>query len=85
MCKPITILELAEFRGAKPDEDGNFSLGEIIKAGVPFFGGCVSCAASIACYNAYPSKSGYLKCKDCIGNDGFETVEDANREIFGSE
>jgi hypothetical protein len=48
-------------------------------------GGCCKCEACIAAYNAYPSKSGYLKCGDCIGNDGFDMVEEANKAIFEDE
>jgi hypothetical protein len=39
-------------------------------------GGCQGCQASIAVYNAYPSTSGYWRCADCIGTDGFATVAD---------
>ena len=28
------------------------------------------------CYNAYPSTSGYWRCADCIGDDGYATVAD---------
>ena len=31
---------------------------------------------SSRCYNAYPSTSGYWRCADCIGDDGFATVAD---------
>ena len=57
-------------------------LTEIYKTGLPLLGGCCRCGACVSAYNAYPSKSGYLKCGDCLGSDGFETVEQANQEIF---
>lgn len=83
MGKPITVLDLAKHRGAKADEDGSFTAGEIIKTGLPFMGGCAVCGATIAAYNACPSKSGYLKCaNECIGDSGWDSVEDANRDIF---
>ncbi len=82
----ITILELAKFRGAKEDADGGMNGAEIERVGLPFMGGCACCGACIAAYNASPSKSGYLKCtNDCIGDDGYETCEEANRELFEDE
>ena len=44
--------------------------------GVDILGGCQGCHATIAAYNAYPSTSGYWRCADCIGNDGYATVAD---------
>jgi len=79
----ITVLDLALHRGAEEGDNGSITMGEVEKTGLPFFGGCQCCGASIACYNAYPSKSGYLKCGSCIDdNSGFETVEEANKEMF---
>lgn len=83
---PITILELARFRGAKEGPDGTINGAEFIKVGLPILGGCCVCEATIAAYNACPSKSGFLKCRDnCIGDDGWETVEEANKDIFPEE
>lgn len=81
---PITTLELAIHRGAKPDSDGSFSMESVERTGLAFFAGC-SCTASLAAFNSYPSKSGYTACKDCIGSNGFETVEEANAAIFPPE
>ena len=79
----ITVLDLAFHRGLKADEDGSVSMGEVEDTGLPFMGGCVECGATIACYNASPSKSGFLKCtRECIGDDGWDTVEEANADIF---
>ncbi len=72
----VTTLDCAVARGAKPDEDGNFTMGDVQAVGLPFFGGCEICHASIACYNAYPSKSNYLRCRSCIGNAGFATTDE---------
>ena len=82
----ITILELAKHRGAKEDADGSMNGAEIERVGLPFMGGCCMCGACIAAYNASPSKSGYLKCtNECIGDDGFDTVEEANLALFLNE
>lgn len=59
---PITVLALARFRGVKEDERGSINAGQVMDVGLPFFGGCSRCHASIACYNVCPSKDGYLKC-----------------------
>ena len=80
---PITILQLAEFRGAKAEEGRMLNMAEFIRVGLPIAGGCEGCGASIAAYNAHPSKTGYLRCAVCIGALGYETTEEANREIFG--
>ena len=72
----VTILDCAVARGAKPDEDGNITMGDIEDVGLPFFGGCQVCHASIACFNAYPSKTNYLRCRSCIGSLGFATTDE---------
>lgn len=81
---PITVRELAIHRGAI-EVDGSINGAEFERVGLPMMGGCESCEASIAAYNAYPSKGGYLRCRDCISTtEGYETVEEANKAIFGS-
>lgn len=78
--KPITILDLAKHRLGRDAVSG----GDFEEAGLPILGGCCVCHATVGAFNACPSKSGYLKCKNgCIDNDGFLTVEEANKEIFG--
>jgi hypothetical protein len=84
--KAITVLELAVFRGAKESETGGFTMGEFDRVRLPMLGGCSVCGASIAAYNAAPSRSGVLKCAEgCIDADGFETVQEANIAIFPEE
>jgi hypothetical protein len=79
LSAPITVLDLATFRIGRPASTG----GDFAEAGLPLFGGCAVCGASVAAYNACPSRSGYLKCASgCIGEDGWDTVEEANRAIF---
>lgn len=73
----ITILDIAKFRGIKKNNDGHITMAEFDRVGLPMMGGCEGCNASIACYNSYPSKSGYLRCGDCITeNMAFATVEE---------
>lgn len=83
---PVTILDLAVFRGAQESESGGFTMGAIESTGLPFMGGCARCGACIAAYNACPSRCGYLMCSSgCIGDDGWDSVERANIELFPEE
>jgi hypothetical protein len=72
----ITVLDVALAWGAKQDDDGSINGAEFDRVGLPLFGGCQCCHASIAAYNAYPSQSGFLRCEDCIGDMGFNTVKE---------
>ena len=73
---PITALDIVKARGAQAGKDGSISGAEFHRVGIPMFGGCQRCGASIAAYNAYPSVTGYLQCEGCIRKDGFKDVED---------
>ena len=77
---PVSILDIAIARGAETDKDGSINGGEFEKLGLPFFGGCAGCGASIAAYNMYPTNRGYVACKDCVGDHGFATVEEFEKE-----
>jgi len=79
--RPVTILQLAEFRLGHQAETGQ----DFADAGLAILGGCERCHASIAAYNAFPSKSGFWRCEDCIGPLGWDTVEEADAAIFGQE
>jgi hypothetical protein len=79
---PVTVLDLASHRLGYPVRAG----GDFQRAGLPIMGGCAECGATVAAYNACPSRSGYLKCaSDCIGDDGYATVEEAHADIFPGE
>ncbi len=53
------------------------------EAGVPMLGGCEICGASIAAYNACPSKTGHLRClSGCIGDLGFASTLDWMRHMI---
>jgi len=77
----VTILELAEHRGARRVDD-RINGGEFYRVGVDIMGGCSGCHATLAAYNAYPSKRGFWMCADCIGDSGYATVVEANAAIF---
>jgi hypothetical protein len=69
---PITIFDyVCAVTGDKPvytDEDH-------WNAGVGILGLCEICCMLIVSLNAYPARSGCCRCADCIGDDGFATVE----------
>jgi predicted RNA-binding Zn-ribbon protein involved in translation (DUF1610 family) len=79
---PITILDYV--RTVVGDKD-TYCAEDFFRNGVGMTGGCQLCAASIACYNAYPSTSGYWRCADCIGDTGFATVADFKARTFAVE
>jgi hypothetical protein len=79
--KFITICQLANYRLGREATTGQ----DFLDARLPMMGGCEGCGASIACYNSYPSKSGNLRCEDCIGNFGYKTVDEADEAIFPPE
>lgn len=81
----ITILDLAVHRGAKRDENGGINGGEFDRVGLDIMGGCAGCNASLAAYNAFPSKSGYWYCRSCICDGGWDDVAQADADIFGDD
>ena len=70
---PITILDYV--KSVVGDKD-LYTAEDCLASGVDILGGCQGCHATIAAYNAYPSTSGYWRCADCIGDDGYATVAD---------
>jgi hypothetical protein len=70
---PITILDYV--KSVVGDKD-LYTAEDCLASGVDILGGCQGCHATIACYNAYPSTSGYWRCADCIGGSGYATVAD---------
>lgn len=80
----ITILDLALYRGAAELPNGSINGEEIARVGLPIMGGCYVCGASVACYNAAPTRTGYLACVECVADgQGFDSVNEANEFIFG--
>ena len=69
----ITIFDyIKSVLGDKPEYTG----ADFDRCGVAMLGGCQTCHATLAPFNAYPSASGYWRCAGCIGDDGFATVTD---------
>ena len=60
---PITILDYV--KSVVGDKD-LYTAEDCLASGVDILGGCQGCHASIAVYNAYPSKTGYWQCAECI-------------------
>ena len=69
---PITVLDYVKHVVGEQD---SYSAEDFYSVGVDVVGGCEICGAAIAGYNAYPSRSGYWRCAECIGRRGFTTVE----------
>lgn len=76
---PITIFDLAEFiLGFTPTTGDDFA-----KAGLPILAGCQVCGESLAAYNAYPTKTGYIRCHHCLHSDlAYVDPADARADLF---
>lgn len=72
----ITVLDLALAYGAKPDTDGSISGAQFVVRSLPILSGCQECGARLGPGNAYPSKTGYIRCHDCLGDLGYATTKD---------
>ncbi|MFE5290179.1 hypothetical protein ACFRAQ_34870 [Nocardia sp. NPDC056611] len=57
-------------------EKESYSMADFNDANVPMLSGCGPCGATLGGYNAFPSRSGYIRCGDDIGDEGFATVEE---------
>ena len=57
-------------------------MAEFDRLGLPMMGGCQVCQASIAAYNACPTATGNLSCTNCVGAEGFATVDQAAKEFL---
>ena len=83
---PVTIRELAIFALEHEgyEFDPQYLTGtDFFRVGLNMLGGCSVCGASIAAYNACPSKSNFWKCRDgCIDEDGWYDVEQCYIDIF---
>jgi len=76
---PVTILELATYRLGRSASTGQ----DFDDADLPIMGGCEICGATVSAYNACPSKTGNIRCKEgCIADLGYVTVQEANRAVF---
>lgn len=67
---PVSILTVADARAAAknlpPPRDG----AALAAVGFQILGGCAVCHASLAAYNAYPSRYGYWACLGCLDGAG---------------
>ncbi len=77
----ITVMQWADFRLGRPAS----TEADFFEAKLAMIGGCRGCGATIAAYNAYPSRSGYWACADCIGDRGFSSCKEANKVEFPDE
>jgi hypothetical protein len=72
----LSVLDIARLRGVK-EVNGTINGGEFIRLGLPFLAGCQHCHATLGPYNAYPSKTGFIQCAECLDytDMGFHTLE----------
>jgi len=68
---PITFLDFVKFKLGERDE---YSMEDCASVGVALIGSCQVCSATLSIANGYPSRQGYWRCADDIGDDGFATV-----------
>ena len=74
---PVTTRILAEYRlGRRPKTLDDFREARLVAVG-----NC-RCGAELSVYTSYLDRDGYMNCRDCIGDDGWETVEAADRGLF---
>ena len=78
MTDYITIHDAVLAEGATPDDDsGGYRGDQYTARGYALLAGCEGCGATLAPYNAYPSTSGFIRCRDCLGADnGYPSVAD---------
>lgn len=72
---PVTILDVAKARGVEV-VDGMINASEFARVGLSVLGGCEVCGAALSAADAYPSRSGYWRCRECLRGTGFATVEE---------
>ncbi len=75
----VTIFQLAQhILKREPRTDQDFE-----EAKLPMIGGCLECGATIAAFNAHPTKTGYLMGSCCVTKDvGYDTVQEAQNALF---
>lgn len=77
---PITILDYVK---SQIGENETYIPENFFGNHADMLGSCERCEATVAAENAYPSKSGYWRCAECIGSDGFVTVEEFTDRATG--
>jgi crotonobetainyl-CoA:carnitine CoA-transferase CaiB-like acyl-CoA transferase len=77
--RALTVLQLAEYKLGRPAVTG----ADFEAAGLAMLGGCEDCHATVAAYNAYPSRSGYWRCAACIGDGGWTDLAEMATAIYG--
>ncbi len=86
----VTIHELAIHRlralgGIGAEEPSGLNGADYAAVGLEILGGCEVCGASIAAYNACPSRSGYWRCANgCIADEGWASASEADRALLAA-
>jgi hypothetical protein len=83
---PVTVYELACYRLGLHAGESGLTGADFDRVRLPIMGGCEVCHATVAAYNACPSRTGFLRCASgCIAGEGWDTADEANRAIFPEE
>jgi hypothetical protein len=78
----ITVLDVLYERAPELRGRKDIPASEFDKHSLPFTAVCQSCHATLGAHNAYPSKTGDIRCNDCIGDLGFEAVREFNARAW---
>ncbi len=77
----ITILDyVVEKLGDDYPEDGCIDAGQFYALGFDIMGGCEVCGATLGAYNAYPTRSGYWRCAEDLGETGYGSVAEFDED-----
>lgn len=76
---PISVLDITK---ARVGEKKSYTGEDFDRAGVPMICGCQVCEATLGPWNSFPSKTGYIRCGECIYDLGFDTLQEF--EIFST-
>jgi len=76
--KMINNFDVCYYLGLKynPYQSDDISFEDISECGIVPLNGCYVCGACIAVWNSCPMRNGYVACEGCVGNYGYETIEE---------
>ena len=77
----VSVEGLARYRMGVFDRPLN--AGDYVSARLCEIGGCEECGESVGADRAFVTSTGYLRCADCIGDDGWTDTSAANAALFG--
>lgn len=76
----ITILDISQAAKVR-ERSGTIHMADFAALNLPLFPRCANCGSELTIQNAYPSRSGEIRCDSCIGNSGFPVLADYNNFV----